>query len=617
MMLSKRVCAAVVAMSSLSAPVLGLAQHEDDGASASSVNFLQKEKMRQSCKRHWGMFHYPEDQARKNPSGADEQYYDFDTKWKMEVFSNWQGKTEDGLLDAPKTWKNKKNSYNWEENANKLNRVIVILPEFNTRDVVDASKNLCEEFSNEKKFHEALDAAHWDVVVPLFRPQQEAHHRHDAPKSTDKLVFGETSNGLSNKGGYSTNFEKANANTYHADVPDRNHNDPANADFTSYEVMDQIVARLLEKTKTQIIIAGHSGGCQFAQRWSMVSNIPRDLFKDIEYIDVVYGSCGSYGYLDFTRPKRGWMTQYCSGRDGDTCRPPQSTIDDKKSPEENEWTTDLRSGVLLDEVKDSKLYWGRLEHYMPLLRHDPDNKHRRYASRRPASGSESYPAFVAKLLQPTIESGGLRKELQLDAVCGYQRNHADTIRKSVTDHLNKMLERFSITLLLNKGDRCNCVGNEHRQKEVRDAKIPRQLQEQHFLDPSNDGPCKHESGEGYECKGHVFGHVVDNNKYALLQGFTRYQRGRAFQFWLEERIGTDHERFTTRLCHTCQHTWTNGKDRIAELLSKNRVTRGGDEPSSSGLRTGLEQNTNDSPRASVMHASTRGQMEKIALPSSC
>jgi hypothetical protein len=75
------------------------------------------------------------------------------------------------------------------------------------------------------------------------------------------------------------------------------------AKLTSYDFMDEIVRRLANKTVfpnlRAIVIAGHSAGGQFANRYEMANQLHDKLGVPITY---VVANPSSYAYLDATRP---------------------------------------------------------------------------------------------------------------------------------------------------------------------------------------------------------------------------------------------------------------------------------------------------------------------------
>eukprot|EP00392_Amoebophrya_sp_AT5.2_P008869 g8897.t1 len=559
------------------------------------------ESTKRSCTRHWGKFMLPEHPGEK----AERDNYETEPSgWEMEVYSTWTGgdatKTR-GVLLGPDSEKNTQSF--WAKPSNRLNRVLIALPEYRPRNIVQATKeDVCERFANDEKFLGVLKAEYFDVVVPLFRPPKEQHPRGDklvwggGKSFGDAHFFGQASNAAALKGGYSDP-----PGSYATAVKGGRERDA----FTSFEVMDQIVARVAERTKRQVIVAGHSGGCQFVQRWAFVSQIPKKILSQGPRVDVVYG------LLDFTRPSVGWMMQNCSGRKGTKkhppqCRSPQAMLERdrifKKPTKVVRWTT-FTPNSLLPKWDMDDLVRGRTKTYMPTLRDErthsakglPRKSQRMHLLR-------TFPEHMRHLL------GDDEKEPFLTHTnAGYQRKHHD---EWVASHLlSEVFGRFRLTLVLNQGDRCNCAGGQAR-KVLRKNKLrikrvfkvniwcifrTSNVWDEYFVDPAPDGPCqklnkKQKKGHfelkgHFVCKGNASGFTVDNSQYALSQGFTRYQRGRTFQFWLQDR---NHAGFTVSRCQKCMHTWTNARRHIAGLLGEKLPDTSGTSGSESGSESTTE-----------------------------
>jgi len=80
--------------------------------------------------------------------------------------------------------------------------------------------------------------------------------------------------------------------------------------LTAFDVMDQMVKALRgEYAKTvfpnlqRVTLVGFSGGCQLLSRWAVLSDVATPK-PGLVNVTVVAGDCGSYLYLDKTRPKK-------------------------------------------------------------------------------------------------------------------------------------------------------------------------------------------------------------------------------------------------------------------------------------------------------------------------
>ena len=78
----------------------------------------------------------------------------------------------------------------------------------------------------------------------------------------------------------------------------------ANPKLTSYDLADEILRKLANKTifpnLTVIVVAGHSAGGQFVNRYQMSNQVHETLGVPVSY---VVSNPSSYGYLDSTRPR--------------------------------------------------------------------------------------------------------------------------------------------------------------------------------------------------------------------------------------------------------------------------------------------------------------------------
>lgn len=77
----------------------------------------------------------------------------------------------------------------------------------------------------------------------------------------------------------------------------------ANANVTSYEVIDEALRRLADRTRfpnlRHIVVAGHSSGGQFVGRYHFVNRVHESLGVKVSYI---VSNPGAYTYLDERRP---------------------------------------------------------------------------------------------------------------------------------------------------------------------------------------------------------------------------------------------------------------------------------------------------------------------------
>ena len=90
-----------------------------------------------------------------------------------------------------------------------------------------------------------------------------------------------------------------------------------NAKMTSFGAIDQLLTLLANKEKfpnlKEIVVAGHSSGAQFAQRYAAANRIDPDLPVPIRY---VVANPSSYVYLDSWRPETERCAEYDDYRYG-------------------------------------------------------------------------------------------------------------------------------------------------------------------------------------------------------------------------------------------------------------------------------------------------------------
>ena len=81
---------------------------------------------------------------------------------------------------------------------------------------------------------------------------------------------------------------------------------PANANINSFDLTDELLRRLAKKDAfpnlSQIVVAGHSAGGQYVNRYSMANTLHETLGIPVNY---VVANPSSYAYLDADRPSAG------------------------------------------------------------------------------------------------------------------------------------------------------------------------------------------------------------------------------------------------------------------------------------------------------------------------
>ncbi|CAD7953283.1 unnamed protein product [Amoebophrya sp. A120] len=236
---------------------------------------------------------------------------------------------------------------------------------------------------------------------------------------------------------------------------------------------------------------GKGRGGQMAQRYTFMSNLPLDLLHDeshdhVNRIDVLYGQGGSFGYLNQERTTKDWKLENCRG--------PKQPVDNKghcEKPKDDQWTTELR------EQMPSTLYeW--MSHAKEKKYDFPDDiltgKEEDY-NLNPAVLKTEYGSDVPKFLQ------------------------------------NHVFPRFKIHMTLDIGDRCATL-EKHRRVEqfveiYEKSKDLRQFHDSWFWE---EDFCVTGKEEGFVAT------IFDMSRFALAQGFHRYQRAKGFQFWLQHNI---------------------------------------------------------------------------------
>eukprot|EP00392_Amoebophrya_sp_AT5.2_P019548 g20435.t1 len=353
---------------------------------------------------------------------------------------------------------------------------------------------------------DTLAAAHGaSVVCPLFRPQSERHR-------DDQLAWDDNSNGISNKGYYSRNYGKK------------------GVEMTSYEVMDRIVARLLKRVKSQIVVAGFSRWCQFVQRWMLVSDIPFALFQKAGFrISTVFTSCSTYGFLDFYRPTSSWKQKNCLGAkkagQSQECSDPAPPADEEKTESESHWTRDMakqlpdkiwakykgadNSGLELVDLGD-------FQKYLPMLASDREKRYRpsdAYDGAGLLQKPYVSPAFLDRAEGfKKFDPGKTPKTIEMWEVSKYLRQH--------------VLPRFQVSLVLNRGDRrLDLVHRPHfhwTKNSLSSAERNAWLFQKSYL-------------AGLEWW-QTFSDYVDTTLLAITQGFHRYHRAQVYKWWLNWHV---------------------------------------------------------------------------------
>lgn len=115
---------------------------------------------------------------------------------------------------------------------------------------------------------------------------------------------------------------------------------PAKSTISSFAAMDSLVQTLLDRTPAKVVVAGHSSGGQFVQRWSLLTETWSD-----NRIRAVVANPSSYAYLSPLRKING-QWQIPSDVDAMT-----RTITDCLRYNQWEWGLDDQSNAAIDDKK--------------------------------------------------------------------------------------------------------------------------------------------------------------------------------------------------------------------------------------------------------------------------
>ncbi|CAD7959501.1 unnamed protein product [Amoebophrya sp. A120] len=337
------------------------------------------------------------------------------------------------------------------------------------------------------------------VVVPFFRNLVSKTH----------LYWKADTTYLSQRGYESTN----------QDLQDSNEN------LSSFRVLDEIV-NTLRKTNlaSEIFVAGHSGGCQFVQRWSLYSQYV--LKSDDEDssgskhgqeaatdgtkpVHVHMSSCGSYGFLDHLRPSVQWKNHHClpGSSENEDCTSP-STLRDG-------WVDiGLGNSMTSGELREED-YQKKVETAIPHVFH-----------------REDYPSghdfdYVRGDLVP--------KEFHVN------EESSSSSGIDVAHYLPcHVFKRFQFHLVINEFDRCTDLQNRSGHVGTKISAVanwnwPMREFQNKYLYP--DHGCKSFLGQNKrKLDQENLPRLTAATKMGLAQGYTRYQRQMVFYFWLKKHM---------------------------------------------------------------------------------
>ncbi|CAD7953270.1 unnamed protein product [Amoebophrya sp. A120] len=377
----------------------------------------------------------------------------------------------------------------WKQH--KLHRVVIILqPEYTRNVSKKQTKETCNEwakwFKNENPYADVTEDGQTHLIVPYFRPDTDydIEHRYfmwgneleDTPYGVDGSLF------HAHHGHKSTN---------------------AGLQKTSFEILDLMIEKLIPRVKTQILIVGQAG-----QRYAMMSNFDvfslqdEDSSTHVNRIDILFGQENSYGYLDAKRTTGDWKLKNCRG-------PNENNGKNKCDPPgENDWTETLKqelpetaqgSNLLyawFSKTKEEKydfadnVLQGETENY--LLQQLPQSK---YAS--------------------STSSSGLAQEPEQ-----YLHEH--------------VFPRFKLHFTIDPNDRCTAL-HKH-EPEVLDEVFKKiyddskKLKDHHSEWLYEKGFCTTASSASFSAK------ETDVSRLAFSQGLHRFQRAKAWEFWMREKV---------------------------------------------------------------------------------
>eukprot|EP00392_Amoebophrya_sp_AT5.2_P011792 g11882.t1 len=468
---------------------------------------------------------------------------------KMEAWA-----TRARMLSGSKAARKEFGEEGYGDAKDKVPKIVVVLPHF-----LRKGKNIRHETWKLAAEFAPLVGGQGEVLVPYFRTQHER-----PPGRSDRLAWGDRDrfdNSRSNQGEYSKLGKKG-------------------VDMTSFEVMDKIVGRLLRRVKHQLIVTGHSGGCQFVQRWMLVSNIAYSLFEKANMrISVLFDSCGSYGFLDFYRPTAFWKERNCLG--GHTkarkrCESP--TPGGRTDPKL--WTEEYREQLpakIYNRKKRPNNPWrlGNYRDYLPVLIDDSKKTHRR---------PENYEGG-GNLFAPYVVPAWLHKARGYRHFSAFRHPHTIS-KEDVGKHLRAhVIPRFQINLVLNRGDRCLCL-KQHYSFQWQKGLLTEREYKLWFMEP---GHCNCKRGKEVGIAKKLSAYLVRTSKLALTGGFQRYQRAQVWKWWMhwhvpgllgknarKTKLGWAHRGkygFRTWECTTCVHNRKNGKSLLRMFLKANKKRR--------------------------------------------
>ncbi|CAD7959070.1 unnamed protein product [Amoebophrya sp. A120] len=380
---------------------------------------------------------------------------------------------------------------------------------------------------------------------------------------------------------------------------------------TSFQVMDRIMDVVAHVATQQVIVAGHSGGAQFVQRWSLVSQMHIPEEKDFR-VQLVFGSASSYGYLDHLRPTKEWKASQClGGSKSASCYAPDQVLG---GPSASKWTASLHDQVP-DELKEAMHQKGAVS--------DREDIVGNATSYMPVRSWEDLDRDQCpKQFWPELLRSKMHCEQTPAAGILYVNDYSDesdriSIEKvmDVSQYLRtEYFPRFQTHIVINEGDRCACLDSpEGSAKEKTFGDYVRNKETNNYgnwIFP--DDYCTPGSFSDTwldACAFPIQGKHVDARKLAWAQGLSRYQRGWAYYYWLRFHAGDrylpeeelqalekysvkpgfgdddnlgqqdthDNElsRALVQFHHhsTFRHTWTNAKRRIRYLLKRRNYHR--------------------------------------------
>ncbi|CAD7964729.1 unnamed protein product [Amoebophrya sp. A120] len=458
-----------------------------------------------------------------------------------------------------------------------IGRLLVVVPSLYSDNVKPRTEDLCSEFATEfedlngqTEDGELVDGKEeqyqrFHVLVPFFAAAADV-------VDTSQFKWA----------GAEGNADTSNAEALKGHVK-------SSSGQTAFEVFDVLIGRLLGRVEKQLVLTGRGKGCDFLQRWMLVSNIPVEFFNKYR-AQVLLGQCDTYGYLDRYRPNGEWKTSNCRGTDAlkATCDKPS---EGQWISSEDHWKTHVVLPPELDDCTSQMGYGSRSDFYPMLVNHEGAAQEAAYP---PALGIEFDTGFnhwlptntpaepqaplwlalpdrvvpvtpihietLEEVLRPVVkDTDGDQAGQALPAFPPFMQKVEAKISDADTDSIDNYLKdtdrsgdyvvtnylhehvfrRFQVHLTLDRGDRCLSLSHGNQNAAVREAyEASAEVQ-------SADGcRLKYASKEWFFeehfCEfgsaARFYSTKIEARQRANAQGFHRYQRANSWRFWLEWRL---------------------------------------------------------------------------------